>query len=210
MISKAKPITTKREEAEHKMDRKVLGINSIKKSARYARSGDYESARLYSYSTTRLMSRNLGDSQSRSDYTSFVDTYEVLDKELLTAKKEEEEEAAKEGQSATTTTELNSANNYGYVSSAGTEALKTKRIATRAKCKDSTSRTLYKLSSVGYSVFSDDNSTPSSSPLPGADGSITTTTTTTTSTSTSTPTDNDGSVVDSLPEPEKPELTTLD
>jgi len=99
------------------------------------------------------MSRNLEDNQSRSDYTSFVDAYEVLDQELLTAKKEEEEENQ---------VELNTGNNFGYASSATAEALKTKRIVTRAKSKDSTSKTLYKLSSVGYSVFSDESGSPSS------------------------------------------------
>ena len=163
VVSKAKPITTKREEAEQRMDRKVLGVNSMKKSARYARKGDYESARLYSYSTTRLMSRNMTDKQSRSDYTSFVNAYETLDSELLEAKKEEEQ-----GQGGGA---LNSANNYGYLASApateeGSEALKTKRIATRAKCKDSTSSKLYKLSSVGYSVFTDEGNDAVEAPAP--------------------------------------------
>jgi len=137
IITKSKPVTDNRELAEKDVDVKVMGLNTIQKTAKYARSGQYDKARLYTYSSTRLMNRTARSAEQQSAYSSYIDVSERLDTVLRTAQEEEK------------------ASGRTYVESEGEDALTTHtRSEARRKSRarnDSASYTLYKMKTTTYS-----------------------------------------------------------
>jgi len=139
VVSAAKPITHDRAEAEKDVDVKVLGLSTAQHSAKYAQSGDYESARLCTFSGSRLMSRTLRSDQQTSSYKSWVSATENMDRELRTAQEQE----------------MLTGTGYDYVEAGTTLDNKTtqERYSNRRKARskfDSTSASLYTMKSATY------------------------------------------------------------
>eukprot|EP00005_Dracoamoeba_jomungandri_P012139 CAMPEP_0174266078 /NCGR_PEP_ID=MMETSP0439-20130205/28853_1 /TAXON_ID=0 /ORGANISM="Stereomyxa ramosa, Strain Chinc5" /LENGTH=814 /DNA_ID=CAMNT_0015352839 /DNA_START=40 /DNA_END=2481 /DNA_ORIENTATION=+ len=95
VITKRQRITRDRAVAEKKVNQEILGINTVRKAAQYARHGDYETARLYTYSNSRLMNRTSTTSQQRSTLRTWTAKTEHMDRQLRDCQTREVSEGRK-------------------------------------------------------------------------------------------------------------------